>query len=389
MDFSLSPVQKLMCETIRDFMRSKEVQDGTAHAKRTRAFPHKFMEKVASLGFFGMDVEEIYGGAGLTSLDALPIIEEFAYASVSFALNVLVQMTLAQFPIRMFGTEAQKQAYLPRMVQGKLLGCFANTEPDVGSDAKNISLRAQQHGNVWRLDGEKDCCTNASEAGIAIVFARTSPRVRLHPGTTAFLIEIDPLPPGLTITRQKKNAQHGSTLCSISFNDVQIPLDSVLGEVDGGWTICERTFTHSRIWIAMQAVGAARKAFDLTVAYTSQRRTFGKPIIEHQLIGAHLAALKTGIEASRLLALRAGWQESVDDKDPSLLMYAAMAKYQASEIAEQTASRLYRYSGRNSIMEEWAAAEHLLDILPISIYEGASEIQLHIIANLIKNSYHG
>ncbi|MDZ4260603.1 MAG: acyl-CoA dehydrogenase, partial [Candidatus Sungbacteria bacterium] len=276
--------------------------------------------------------------------------------------------------------------YLPGMVRGELFGCFANSEPGVGSDAKNITTRAELHNGAYVINGEKHFCTTASEAGIAIIFARTSPRTTGHPGMTAFLIELKNTK-GIEVFKQPKNAQAGSQLCRIICDNVSVDENAILGTKDNGWNVCDRTFLHSRIWIGAQGAGAALRALDEILNYTvNQRAAFNKPVFDHQYVSFELAKIYIAIRGARLLAREAAGQETVDPSHPDFPIMAAGAKYAGTQAAEDAALRYYRFSGGLSITEEWNAAQHLLDSLILPIYEGPNEIQLQIIANHLKRN---
>ncbi len=378
MDFKQSEEEMAVRETLRKFMLDEQMRLWIADAERTHEFPHAFMRSVAKLEFLAMSSKEEYGGAGMDSLSATAAIEEFAYGWIAGSLNILVQNSLAGFAIESFGTEEQKMRILPRMATGELLGCFANTEPDAGSDAKNITTRAVVYEGGWRLTGQKRFCTNASVAGVMVLFARTEERRAGFPGITAFLIDIEKHRPGLVIRPQEKNLQFGSTLCDIYLDEVLVRNDELLGSVNRGWDICERTFQHSRIWIAAQAVGAARRALDEALLHTKTRFAFGKKLIEHQVVRLNLAKQLVAIESAKLLTRKASWQESVND--PNFDVTASMAKYAAAEAAKEIVLLLDEYYGGYASDPACIAAKLKRDALIFRTYEGPSNIQLEIIA---------
>lgn len=383
----MSEEQQQMRDLVRAYMKEEKVRAWIDGAYRTKEYPHAFMRDAAQYGFLGMNIPEQYGGMGMEYMDALLAFEEFAYASIAFSLAILVQNSLAAFAIQEFGNKEQKEAYLPRMATGEILGCFANSEPAVGSDAKNIQLRANLTRNGWILNGQKHFCTSASEAHIAVVFARTSGRSQGHPGTTAFLVPFTSDDNEITIKKQEKNAQHGSTLCAITFDNTVMQESDILHTVKCGWQVCDRVFLHSRLWIAMQGVGAARRSLDETLNYvTNQRHTFGKPIIDHQHVAFELAKVDIMIHSARLLTLQAAGQETFAPDHHGFPAMASRAKYLATEAAQEAALRYYRFSGGLSITHEWPAAQQLLDSLVLPIYEGPNEIQLQIIANHLKQN---
>ena len=379
MDFRLSEEQIVVREVVKRFMLDEQVQSWIADAERTHAFPHAFMRRAAEMGFLAMCTKEAYGGAGMDALSAIEAIEEFAYWWIAGSLNILVQNSLAGFAIETFGTNEQKQRFLPRMATGELIGCFANTEPDAGSDAKNFITRAIACEGGWRITGQKRFCTNASVAGVIVLFARTKKGAAGFPGTTAFLIDLERDPPGLKVVPQEKNLQFGSTLCDIYFDEVFVPYDELLGSVDHGWEVCERTFQHSRIWIAAQAVGAARRAFDEAMRHVRMRTlSLGNKMIEYQMIRLTLADRLVAIESAKILTQKAAWLESMDD--PDLDSAASKAKYAASEAAKEIVLTLDEYYGGYVSDPACIAARLKRDALIFRTYEGPSNIQLEIIA---------
>lgn len=386
MDFARSEEQNQIRTLVRNYMNDESVRVWMEKARASKEYPHAFMKDAAQYGFLGMNIGQEHGGMGMSYVDALIAFEEFAYASIPFSLAILVQNSLAAFAIQEFGSPEQQTEYLPLLASGTFLGCFANSEPIAGSDAKNIQMRADLTDDGWILNGEKHFCSSASEADIAIVFARTSTRQAGHPGTTAFLVRLNTHESnGITITKQTKNAIHGSTLCAITFDNARA--NSVLDEVEKGWNVCERVFLHSRLWIAMQGVGAARCALDETLYYvTHQRHTFGKPIIDHQHVAFELAKCDVMIHAARLLTLEAAEQEMTNPSHRNFPAMASRAKYLGTQAAQEAALCYYRFCGGMSITQDWPAAQHLLDSLVLPIYEGPNEIQLQIIANYLKHN---
>ncbi len=335
------------------------------------------MKRAAELGYLGMNIEARYGGAEMSYLDSVIVLEEIARASISFSLDVLVQNSLAEFAIETFGTEEQKEKYLPKMAYGELLGCFANSEPNAGSDAKNIITRAARIENGWLINGTKHFCTSASVAGIIVVFVRTAERKSGYPGITAFVAPINDGVPGLTVRVQPKIAQFGSMLCKVIFDNFVVGRENVLGAEDNGWDVCEQTFYHSRPWIAAQAVGAAQRAFDETLHYDRGRETFGSRLIDKQALRCALAELETKIESARLLTHKAASQEMAND--PYSFRTASMAKYSATKAAVEAAQICYQHFGGISITEGHIANRLWRDVKILEIYEGPSEIQLEII----------
>lgn len=385
MDFALTEEQRMLKESTRDFMRSREVQQWLKEAQETKRFTRDFMRAAASLGYLGMNVGEKYGGAGLSYLDAVIALEEIAYASIVCSLNLLVQNSLFNFAVETFGREDQKEKYLPPAVRGELFGCFANTEPEVGSDAKNIISHAERRGDRWILNGRKQFITNASVAGAAVVSLRTARRESGNPGITTFLIDIGEGIPGYELTKvEEKVGQHGSELCEFTLTDYEATDENILGAVNRGWDVVNRTFRHSRIWIAAQGVGGARRALDETLEYAARRQAFGGPLVDKQYIAFDLAKLKIDIESAALLTYKAAWLEM--QNDPEFSLVSSMAKYLAAETATRAADRCCQYHGGMSIVKDIIAANLWLDLFILRVYEGASEIQLAIIAKALRES---
>ncbi len=385
MDFGLTEEQGMLKESTRDFMNSDRVKRWIKGAQETKEYPYDFMRAAAEQGYLGMCIDPKYGGSGLSCLDAVIAFEEIAYASAALSLCVLVQNSLAAFAIETFGNDAQKERYLHLMTAGELFGCFANTEPDVGSDAKNIRTRAERRGDKWILNGTKRFITSASVSGVAVVFARTAKREAGSPGITAFVIDVGGNVSGYHLDKiEPKIGQHGSTLCEFTLTDYEASDENVLGEAGNGWEVCDGTFLHSRVWIAAQGVGIAQRAFDEAARYTLfDRQTFGQPIFKHS---AHeFADLKTEIESARLLTYKASWLE--DSDSPDLTEVSSMAKLSAAETAEKSARLFFRKCGGLSYAAESLSSRLLMDALALPIYEGPSEIQRLIIAKKIAESF--
>jgi alkylation response protein AidB-like acyl-CoA dehydrogenase len=385
MDFSLTEEQRMLKESTRAFMASKEVQQWIKEARETKKFTRDFMRAAAGLGYLGMNVDEKYGGAGMNYLDAVIALEEIAYASITCSLNILVQNSLFNFAVETFGREDQKEKHLPLAVRGDLFGCFANTEPEAGSDAKNIVSRAERRNGKWILNGRKQFITNASVAGAAVISCRTAKRKQGNPGITTFLIDIGDGVSGYELTKiEKKVGQHGSELCEFTLTNYEATDENVLGEVNHGWDVVDRTFRHSRVWIAAQGVGGARRALDEMLKHTSERQTFGGPLIDKQYIAFDFAKLSVDIESALLLTHKAACLEM--QNNPAFGKFASMAKYLAAETATRAADRCCQYHGGMSIIQDVIAANLWFDLFILRVYEGASEIQLAIIAKALKES---
>lgn len=346
-----------------------------------KKFPTDFMRDAAKAGFLAMDVPEEYGGLGMTALQKVTVIEELNRAHAGLGLSVLVQGSLAEAPIARFGNDEQKAKYLPRMAEGELFGCFAITEPDYGSDATNIQLKAtrDETRNGFILNGTKRFITNASgDPQIAIVDTRTGESNSGKKGITTFITGISPGTPGVTVSQpDTKIGLHGSTLCDIYFEDFFTPDDSALGEVNKGWNVVEKTLEHSRIWIAAQGVGIAQRSYDEAKKFIDERMQRGKPIIEIPEVANHLNIVERQIEISRYLVQKAAIHE--EDGDPNTVAWASLGKLIAGETALWAAGEATLLHGGQGYLEETPVTNVLKDAPVIRIYEGTAHIQNKIV----------
>jgi alkylation response protein AidB-like acyl-CoA dehydrogenase len=248
-------------EMTRQFVHSPDFQRAVNAAESDPyAVPREFLKRCVELGCLGMDIPDEYGGSMLSPMEQTAVIEELSRGHAGLALSVLVHNSLAAFPIRTFGTEEQKRKYLPRMASGELFASFGLSEPKHGSDAKDIQLAAMRDevGGGWRLKGAKRWITNADRAGLIVLATRTGPPGSRGRGMTTFLVEVGPDVPGFSVPKPyDKLGQAGSTLCEVIFDDVFVPDEAMLGELNGGWDVINGTLEHSRIAIAAQASGVA------------------------------------------------------------------------------------------------------------------------------------
>lgn len=380
MDFSFTDEQIAIRDTI-DHLMLKEGLGWIKDAETTGAFPRPFMEKMTELGILGMNVDPKYGGEGADYSLMLTAIETLAYHSMAFALNVIVQATLGQSPIERLGTEEQKQKYLPRMIKDGLYGCFANTTCDAGSDAKNIENMALKDGNEFILKGAKQFITNASEAEVFIISARTAKRSAGKPGITLFVMD---RVPEIEVIQEKKNCQYGATLCQIVLHDVKVKKGNILGKINEGWRGIEDTFNHSRPAIAMQGAGGARRVRDEILKYTSRRTAFSKPLLKQDVIRTWLADLHTQIETTRLLAYRAADEEIKNV--PTAGITASMAKLMAGATGRKAADLCFQCFGGQSALAGSMADKHGDELRIVGVYEGPDPIQRKIIADYLEKS---
>jgi butyryl-CoA dehydrogenase len=376
-NFSLSEDQLAVQQTAREFAQS-EVLPKAAEIDREHRHPAELVRRMAELGFLGMAVPEPYGGAGLDHVSYALAIEEIARACASTAVIMSVNNSLVCDPLYRFGTEAQKQAWLAPLASGKLLGCFALSEPEAGSDAAAQKTTAIPDGADWILQGTKNWITNGPVADVCVLFAMND-RPAGHKGISAFIVPLEH--PGVRVgPPDDKLGIRGSKSSQIFLDDVRLSGEHLLGEVGAGFRIAMGTLDGGRIGIAAQALGIARAALEDSLAYAQQRRTFGKPIAQHQAIAFKLADMATEIDAARLLTLRAAWLK--DGKHP-YGKEAAMAKLYASDVANRAAREAIQIFGGNGYVTEYPVERHFRDAKITEIYEGTSEIQRLVIAGYL------
>jgi alkylation response protein AidB-like acyl-CoA dehydrogenase len=361
----------------RDFARN-EILPGAAERDRTHQFPAEQVAKLAEMGFLGMFVPEQYGGAGLSTLAYVVALEEICYADASVGVTMSVNNSLVCWPLLAFGTEAQKQRYLPDLATGRKLGCYALTEPDAGSDAGAQRTKATPRADGgWTLNGNKIWITNAPYAQVAIAYANLAPEER-HRGVCAFVLETDW--PGFQVGKpEDKLGITSSATSELAFENLAVPADSLLGREREGFKIAMATLDGGRIGIAAQALGIAQRAFDLAVAHAKQRHAFGKPIGANQAIQWMIADMATRIESARLLTWRAAVNKDGDDKARASHM-CSMAKLAASETANFCADRALQIHGGYGFSKEYEVERLFRDARITTLYEGTSEIQRIVIS---------
>jgi butyryl-CoA dehydrogenase len=375
MDFSLSDHQKLIRETVRQFMEA-EVRPSVTQRDRQEKFPADEIRKLAGLGCCGMMVPESWGGPGLDTISYVLMLEEVARIDAAMATALSVTNSAVQFPLLNFGSEQQKKKYLQRLAAGEILGAFCLTEAQAGSDAAAIQTRAVRHDAIYKLQGTKTWVTNGSVAGVLIVFAKTDPAAG-GKGITAFLVE--PNFPGFRAGRhEEKMGQRSSPSVEIILNDCEVPVENRLGEEGQGLKIALSGLDGGRIGIAALSVGLAQGALEEAVRYAKQRHAFGKNIADFQAIQWMLADMHMEIEAARALLYQAAW---LKDAHPTRLGTAASkAKLYTSEMANRVAAKAVQIHGSVGYSRETPVERMYRDARVLTIYEGTSEIQRMIIA---------
>jgi butyryl-CoA dehydrogenase len=374
MDFSLSDHQKLIRDTVRQFMET-EVRPTVKELERAERFPAEGIRKLGEMGCCGMLTPEEWGGAGLDTVSYVLMLEEVARVFTAMSTALGVTNSAVQVPLLAFGTEPQKKKYLRRLATGEILGAFCLTEPGAGSDAAGIQTAAVRCGEGYRLHGTKTWVTNGSVAGVCIVFAKTDAAAG-GKGISAFLVE--PGFKGFRVGRhEEKMGQRSSPSVEIVLNDCEVPAENRIGEEGQGLKIALSALDGGRIGIAAQAVGLAQGALDESVKYAKQRRAFGKTISDFQAIQWMLADMQTEIEAARGLVYHAAW---LKDSGAPMGAAASKAKLYASEMANRVAYKAVQVHGSVGYSRDTDVERIYRDARVITIYEGTSEIQRMIIA---------
>jgi alkylation response protein AidB-like acyl-CoA dehydrogenase len=375
MDFSLTDDQRLIRDTIRQFMEA-EVRPTIRARDREEKFAGEELRKIGELGCCGMLVPESWGGAGADTVSYVLMLEEVARVDAAMAVALSVTNSLAALPVLKYGTDAQRKKYLRDLARGEILGAFCLTEPQAGSDAAAISTSAARGGSCYRLNGAKSWVTNGGEAGLYVVFAKTDPAAGSK-GATAFLVE--PSFPGFRVARyEDKMGLRTSRSAEITFVDCEVPEANRLGEEGQGLKIALELLGGGRVGIAAQAVGIAQGALEASVAYAQERRAFGKSIADFQAIQWMLADMQTEIEAARALVQHAAWMR--DTGASRMAAYASRAKLYAGEMVNRVVYKAVQIHGSLGYSRESDVERMYRDARVIPIYEGTSEIQRLIIA---------
>lgn len=370
----LTEEQEQIRDAARDFARER-LAPGAAERDRDSRFPAAELAEMGALGFLGMLVPEEYGGSDTGAVAYALALEEIAAADGACSTIMSVHSSVGCVPILRYGTDAQKQSYLPKLASGEWIGGFALTEAGAGSDASAIKTRARRDGDHWVIDGTKQFITSGKNGQMIIVFAVTDAGLGKK-GISAFIVPTD-TPGYQVVSVEHKLGLHGSDTCALAFNDMRIPADNLLGAEGQGYKIALSNLEGGRIGIAAQAVGMARGAYEAALAYARERSSFGKPIADHQAIAFKLADMATQIDAARLLVLRAA---ELREAGKPCLTEASMAKLFASEMAEKVCSDAIQIHGGYGYLTDYPVERIYRDVRITQIYEGTSEVQRMVIA---------
>ena len=376
MNFELSEEHKMIQQAAREF--AQELKAGVIARDEEAKFPFDFVKKMGELGFMGIMTPEEYGGAGMDTLAYVLALEEIAKIDASAAVIMSAHNSLVLWGLNEYGSEDQKRKYLVPLAQGQKLGAFALSEPEAGSDASSQHTLAEDKGDHYVLNGTKNWITNGGNADIYLVIAQTNPELG-HKGINVLIVEKGT--PGFTIgPKENKLGIRSSDTHSLMFSDVIVPKENRIGEDGFGFKFAMKTLDGGRIGIAAQALGIAAGAYDLALAYSQERKTFGKPISNHQAIQFKLADMEVEIEAARLLTYKAAWTK---DQGLPYGKEAAMAKLHTSEVAMKHTVEAVQIHGGDGYVKEYHVERLMRDAKITQIYEGTSEIQRLVIAREI------
>jgi alkylation response protein AidB-like acyl-CoA dehydrogenase len=365
----LSEAQRQVRDMARQFAQ-RELAPTAAERDHNPRFPREAFAKMGELGMLGMTVPAEFGGAGTDYVSYALAIMEIAAADGATSTSFQVHNSLVCLPLLRHGTPEQKERYLRPLARGEQLGAFCLTEPGAGSDAAAITTRAQKIGNIFVLNGAKQFITSGRSADLALVFAVTDPAAGKS-GISAFIVPTRT--PGYTVVRVEQTmGQRSSDHCQIAFEDCEVLPEQMLGEEGQGLKIALGNLEGGRIGVAAQSVGMARAAYDAALAYAKERRTFGKPIIEHQAIAFRLADMATSVQAAELMVLHAA---RLRDEGQACLKEASMAKLFASEMAEQVCSSAIQIHSGYGYLNDFPVERIYRDVRVCTIYEGTSDIQ--------------
>jgi butyryl-CoA dehydrogenase len=377
MNFELTEEQTMIRTTTRDFAE-KEIAPFARENDRNEHFPADIVKKMAGMGFLGLNIPAEYGGEGADYVSYCIMLEELGRADCSMAVTASAHSCLASKTILNWGTEAQKKKYLPRLSTGEILGCFATTEPDVGSDISAIETTAALRGDEWVLNGSKMWITNGGVAEIAVIVAQTD-KSKGHRGLAAFLV--DRGTPGFSSTDiHNKFGMRGSNTAELVLDDCRVPLENLLGPLGKGMSVALSAFDNARLGVAARSVGVAQACIDASVAYSQNRKQFGKFIGNFQLIQEMIADMSVETEAARLLVFRAAYMK---DKGDAATVQTSMAKYYSSEIALKAANNAIQIHGSYGYSDEYPVQRYFRDVRASSILEGTSQMHKLIIGRAV------
>ena len=373
MNLQFTDEQLMMRNMVRDFAQT-EITPFIEQMEQGE-FPRHLLKKMGELGLMGITAPTEYGGAEMDFTSYILAIHELSKVSAVMGVILSVHTSVGTNPILYFGSDVQKQKYVPKLAAGEYIGAFCLTEPGAGSDAGSLKTRAVRDGDDYVLDGSKVFITNGGEADVYIVFASTNPEAGTS-GVSAFIVEKDT--PGFIVGKdEKKMGLHGSRTVQLTFENMRIPAGNLLGEEGQGFKIAMANLDVGRIGIAAQSLGIAEAALEAATNYAKERVQFGKPIAQQQAVGFKLADMATAVEAAKLLVYRAAHLRS---EGLPCGKEASMAKLFASQTAMDTAIEAVQIFGGYGYTEDYPVERYFRDAKVTQIYEGTSEIQRIVIS---------
>ncbi|MDG2226494.1 MAG: acyl-CoA dehydrogenase family protein [Flavobacteriales bacterium] len=379
MDFRLTEEQVAVRDAAKDFAQNM-CKPGVIERDTNQQVPIEQLKQLGELGFMGMMVDPKYGGSGMDTISYVLAMEEISKIDASVSVAMSVNNSLVCWGLEQFGTEEQKQKYLIDLATGNKIGAFCLSEPEAGSDATSQRTTAIDKGDHYLLNGTKNWITSGSTASTYIVIAQTDVD-KGHKGINAFIIERG-MEGFIVGAKEDKLGIRGSDTHTLLFNDVKVPKENRIGEDGFGFKFAMKTLAGGRIGIAAQALGIASGAYEIALAYSKERETFGKPICEHQMIQFKLSKMALDIEAARMLVLKAAWHK---DEHMDYNTSGAMAKLLASQVAMETTVEAVQIHGGYGFVKEYHVERLMRDAKITQIYEGTSEIQNIVIARSILN----
>jgi alkylation response protein AidB-like acyl-CoA dehydrogenase len=380
MNFELSEEHLAVRAAARDFAQNV-VKPGVIDRDNAQQFPAEQIKQLGELGFMGMMVDPKYGGGGMDTLSYVLAMEEISKVDASVSVCMSVNNSLVCWGLETFGSEEQKQKYLVPLAKGEKIGAFCLSEPEAGSDATSQKTTAEDKGDYYLLNGTKNWITNGSSASVYLVIAQTDPE-KGHKGINAFILEKGM--EGFVIgAKEDKMGIRGSDTHTLLFNDVKVPKENRIGEDGFGFKFAMKTLSGGRIGIAAQALGIAAGAYELAVAYSKERKAFGKEIYKHQAIAFKIADMATAVETARLLVYKSAWEK---DNGLNYDQSSAMAKLYASQVAMEQTVEAVQIHGGYGFVKEYHVERLMRDAKITQIYEGTSEVQKIVISrNILKD----
>lgn len=374
-----------LLDTIRRFVRNR-LMPLEEQVASTDQIPESVISEMRELGLFGLTIPEEYGGLGLNTEEECKVAIELGYTSAAFRSVIGTNNGIGSQGLVMDGTEDQKDNYLPRLASGEIIGSFALTEPNVGSDSANVQTKAEKDGDSYILNGTKRWITNANIANLFTVFARTDQSQKGSSGVSAFLVDANT--PGISLSsKYKKMGQQGAHVCDVIFDNCRVPEVNIIGgpnNVNNGFKTAMKTLDRGRIHISAFAVGCAKRLIEVSTQFSLEREQFGQSISNFQMIQAMLAESQTECYAAETMVFDAAQRR---DRGEKVNLHASCCKLYASEMVGRVADRAVQIHGGAGYMDEYAVSRFYRDVRLFRIYEGTSEIQKTIIArNLLKQA---